>query len=265
MTFTDRIKLKMHIDELARRVRASLRPAGASRHLDREAMRNLLQIGNYRQHCERDMELYLPADGAQPCDIMVLDNDLPVYHGTVADVLMRKSPTVKEMISVRNAIKILNDNAIRVRTQQETLDHIHKQCIYALDLQFTRADIEQLSLEGRAALDGHDFQLVIDVLNLFAELIGFKPPPSAWRHPIRHIFGRRRENRFGPSMVYGADTNILLWIDQEFDLRNPQSVDAYERIMTSNQRSATQGPAVFHLLANQAMSRCAAPYRLRKG
>ncbi len=263
--FADRIKLKMHIDELTRRVRASLRPAGTSRHLDRDAMRELLQIGNYRQHCERDMELYLPSDATQPCDIVVLDNDLSVYHSTITDVLMRKSPTIKEMISIRNAIKILNDSAIRVRTQQQTLDHIHSQCIDTLDLQFTRADLEQLSLEGRAALDGHDSELVIEVLSLFAELTGYQPPPSALRIPGWHIFGRRHQDRFGPSMAYGVDANMLLWIEQETDLHDRQSIDAYGRIMTSNQRTPEQGMAVFQLLANQVTTHCAAPYRLRRG
>ena len=159
MTFTERVELKMRIDALARRVGRSLRPAGTTRRLDREAMRSLLKIGGFQQHLARDVEMYLPAGATPPCDIMVLDNDLPVYHTTIADVLMRKSPTIKEMISIRNAVKILNDSAVRVRTQQETLQHIQKDCLDTLDLTVTQNDLDDQALEGRAALDGHDCRI----------------------------------------------------------------------------------------------------------
>jgi hypothetical protein len=37
----------------------------------------------------------------------VLDNELPIYHTTVADVTLRKSPYWQQMFSIRNVRKIM--------------------------------------------------------------------------------------------------------------------------------------------------------------
>jgi hypothetical protein len=61
---------------------------------------------------ERDLVLFLETDGPGQTRILVLDNDLSIYNTSVDDVVLRKSPTVKEMVNIRNAIKILNDKDV---------------------------------------------------------------------------------------------------------------------------------------------------------
>ena len=58
------------------------------------------------------MDLYILGNTAKKKKILVLDNGLAIYHTTIEDVCMRKSPSVKEMISIRNTIKILNDEDV---------------------------------------------------------------------------------------------------------------------------------------------------------
>jgi len=41
----------------------------------------------------RDLDLYVADTGTAVQKILVLDNELPIYRTTVADVAMRKSPT----------------------------------------------------------------------------------------------------------------------------------------------------------------------------
>ena len=49
---------------------------------------------------------------------------------------MRKSPTIKEMISIRNAFKIINDKDVKISTKDESLKTIQKECIDLIDLSF---------------------------------------------------------------------------------------------------------------------------------
>jgi hypothetical protein len=84
-------------------------------------------------------------DGPGKTRILVLDNDLTIYHTTVEDVVLRKSPTVKEMVSIRNAIKILNDKDVVISKKEASLKTIRDICIDQLDLHYTAADIDGIA------------------------------------------------------------------------------------------------------------------------
>ena len=116
-------------------------------------MRDLLQFAGYDVLRERDLDLYIQDLDGTMKKILVLDNELAVYHTTVQDVAMRKSPTIKEMLSIRNAIKILNDADVVVSKRDESITTIHNECIDALDLSFDRSDLESIEKDGAAALE----------------------------------------------------------------------------------------------------------------
>jgi hypothetical protein len=145
MGFRENLLKKMEIDRLADQVRRSLAPVEGQQRIDSAAMRALLEMSSYRHHRERDLDLYCQEDEDGTPLILVLDNGLNLYQTTVADVALRKSPTLKEMISIRNAIKILNDKDVLISRKADTLQRIQKELIDALDLAYTRDDIEAIA------------------------------------------------------------------------------------------------------------------------
>ena len=58
-------------------------------------------------------------------------------YDTVADVGMRKSPTIREMVSIRNAMKILSDADVVASKKEASVRTIQEECLSALDLSFT--------------------------------------------------------------------------------------------------------------------------------
>ena len=70
-------------------------------------MRSMLELSPYQYQKSRDLELYVQENDQEQKMIFVLDNELPIYKTTIDDVTMRKSPLIKEMVKIRNIIKIL--------------------------------------------------------------------------------------------------------------------------------------------------------------
>ncbi|RPH76253.1 MAG: hypothetical protein EHM77_09420, partial [Planctomycetaceae bacterium] len=126
MSFKQNLLEKLKIKAMAQKVLASVGPVGGPLKVDREAMDSLLISARYTKIRERELDLYRKETTAGKSRILVLDNDLNIYHTTLDDVLLRKNPTVKEMISIRNAIKILNDTDVVVSKKAESVLAIEK-------------------------------------------------------------------------------------------------------------------------------------------
>ena len=147
-------------------------------------MRSLLEMSPYQYQKQRDLDLYIQKDDGEPSRILVLDNELPIYETTVEDVLIRKSPYTKEMLSIKNVIKILNDSDVKLSRKEASLESVQKECIDSLDLTYNPSDIEAIAKEGTESLENNDFDGILECLSLFAELLGYQTPPRAFR--IRH-------------------------------------------------------------------------------
>ena len=203
------------------------------------------------------LELYLPP-GADADRVMVLDNDLPVYRTTVADVALRKSPTVKEMISIRNVMRILNDADVVVSKKAETVAGVQQACIAGLDLRHTPADIEALAFDGRAAMENRYAEGVIETIDLFAELLAYQGPPKAFDAAHHHIRGHRPHAGtpavYGPLVAYSRVHHHIRWIDTPLDSADPDQIDRYRRIIEGQAPPAAEGPAVFQALVDRVLS-----------
>ena len=84
---------------------------------------------------------------------------------------MRKSPYIKEMVSIRNAIKILKDSDVKISTKEDSLRTIQKECIDLLDLSFNESDIREIEADGAKSLERDYADGVIECLILFADLL----------------------------------------------------------------------------------------------
>ena len=218
MAFRESVLQKIKIDELAGKVLATLGPPGSGKKVNKESMRELLDINGYVYKRERDLDLYIHSEGAGKDAIIVLDNELALYRTTPHDVAMRKSPTVKEMVSIRNAIKILKDSDVVVSRREDTLRTVQQACIEQLDFSFEEADIEAIGADGMTALDNGYVDGVVEMLKLFEEILGYDPLPKPLTVPHCHMAGApgrktSGEIAYGPIVIYNMMHNKLKFAD----------------------------------------------------
>lgn len=259
MAFKENLLQKIRIDQLAAQVLASIRPEGAESNLDKAAMRQLLSLSPFRHHRERDLDLYVLDAGAAAPQVLVLDNELPIYRTTVADVAMRKSPDVAEMVRPRNIIRILKDSDVKTSRKAESLKAVQSECIARLDLAFTAEDINDLRRDGIASLESSYAEGVKEALALFAELLGYRPPPRPFQAPHCVIYAAvyRKENgeeMVGPAVCYRLAHNELQLTEEAFGSREKDQVERFHALAAGKEPSTVRGAAVFAYLQEAVLN-----------
>ncbi len=257
MAFKDNLRKKIEINALAYRIKASMGPPDSGRRIDKELMRNLLAEGAYEKILERDMELYrLPPMGDQP-RLLVLDNDLGIYKTDVEDVVLRKSPVVKEMLNIRNVIKILNDADVVISKKEVSLETLREELIAGLDLRFTREDIDDLVYDGLSGLENRYAEGVEETLHFMADLLGYQPVPKALQAAHHTIWGLRRggggQYLFGPVVLYDRMHNNLKRIQQPIKLSDPDDMARYEAVVAGTTAPDQEGSEVFKALGRDVL------------
>jgi hypothetical protein len=101
----------------------------------------------------RDLQLYIRPLEAEIMEIVVFDNELPIYHTTAADVALRKSPYWKEMFSIKNIRKIMNDQDVMISKGKESLKRLHANAMALLNLTYARDDLALLLKDARSGLE----------------------------------------------------------------------------------------------------------------
>ena len=258
MSFKENLVKKIQIKQLSRKVLQSIGPAESGLKIDKEAMRNLLEMGPYQYQKARDLDLYIeqPDDGQSI--ILVLDNELPIYKTTVEDVVMRKSPYTKEMLNIRNIIKILKDSDVKLSRKEASVKFVQKKCIDRLDLTYKESDIATMAKEGSDSLENGYTDGVMESLSLFSELLGYQSPPKAFRVPHHEIFGAVSE-KAGSEILYGpvvalsrADNSLRIIKDQVSNL-DKAKIDFYQKVILGKEKAAVEGPEVFRYLKEEVL------------
>ncbi len=254
MGFRENLIKKIRIKQLTETVLRSVGPSDGTQRLDREAMRSLLEMGDYPCRKERDLDLYVLNDK----ELLLLDNELKIYRTTAEDVALRKSPTIKEMVSIRNAIKILNDKDVVISRKADTAARINKELIDALDLSFTPADIQSLAADGRDALKNGYTQGVVEILSLFAELLGFESAPKTFQLSHHHIWGAverpgAQEIRFGPLVMFDLMHNRLKMIQTSINSLDKNSLEQFRLAAKAEDRADLCGEQVWEEMVHLAL------------
>jgi hypothetical protein len=262
MGFKENLLKKMDIDKLAAQVSSTVEPQADAAKFDKASARRLIEMGGFPrvEPEDRDLELYILENETDKKTIIVLDNGLAIYHTTIDDVALRKSPTVKEMISIRNARKILSDNDVRVSKRTDSVRTVKNMLLDRLDLSYSDADIDGIAYEGAASLEGKDTDGVLQSLSLFSEILGFQNAPKLFQSSDCEIkgsleMGSGGEMRFGPNFIYDKDHNSLKFISSKIDSRITDELDRYRQILNGVVPADAEGVDVFRQLKQLVMNR----------
>ena len=209
----------------------------------------------------RDLELYFRQLEPGIGEILVLDNALPLYgKTTLDDVTLRKSPELKEMISIRNVIKILHQSDVIMSKGRDALRYVHDRALDLLDLRFEEKDIEEMANDGIDALAREDSEAVMETLDLFVELLGYESVPAAALVNDYVMFGSRHEaegkrEAFGPIIMYNDRTNILRLIEGTVHVDDPLEQEVIPRVALGEVEPDAEGDRVFRFLKEAVMKK----------
>ena len=262
MSFKENLKKKMLIDRLSKTVSPTIGSSEKHRKVDKETMRRLLSLSPFVLEKRRDLELYFrQLEPGGIGEILVLDNELPLYgKTTLDDVTLRKSPVLKEMISIRNVIKILHHSDVIMSKGRDALRYVHDRALDLLSLRFEEKDIEEIANDGSDALERGNSEAVMETLDLFVELLGYESVPAAVLVNDYVMFGSRHEaeerrETFGPIIMYNDRTNILRLIEGTVHVDDPVEQEIIPRVALGEVEPDAEGYRVFRFLKEAVMKK----------
>jgi hypothetical protein len=260
MSFKENLLTKLKINRLADKVLASIGPVESGSKVDKDAMRNLLEMSPYQHQKSRDLDLYVENIDQDQKKIFVLDSELPIYRTTIEDVTMRKSPLIKEMVKIRNIVKILKDSDVKLSRKEESVKAIQELCIEQLDLSFSAADIDEIANDGQASLERDYADGVVECLELFAELLDYLPAPKAFQLGRHTIIGALTpkaggEVLFGPIIIYSLIHGTLKLIEEQISSFDKSKIELFQQVAAGKQKAAVEGPDVFEYLKKAVLKK----------
>jgi hypothetical protein len=258
MSFRENLKAKLEIDRIVRSLLASLREAPGERRVDKNLMRTLLLKTDFAEKKVRDLEIYVRPLEGETREIMVFDNELAIYHSTVEDVALRKSPEWKEMFSIRNVRKILNDQDVVVSKGKESIRRIYGNALSGLDLSYTKRDMAALVADACYALEQKSLGGIEEVLEVFSEVLGFEAVNLPVLAEDIQAFARPKVNGGEPSLLEHLIllSSERLWIALRRGTFSPENDFDLAKIQACAQGQMPpdqEGAAVFEFLADLAL------------
>jgi hypothetical protein len=175
MSFKANLKAKIKIDRLLQKLISTIREPPGRRWVDKVLTQELLETTDLEHKKFRDLHLYIRPLVGEIMEVVVFDNELPIYHTTLDDVALRKSPYWQEIVSIRNIRKIMNDQDVIISKGKESLKRIHANAMALLDLTYTRDDLTLLLEDARNGLERKSIGQIQESLDLFVDLLDFEP------------------------------------------------------------------------------------------
>ncbi|MDY0362150.1 MAG: hypothetical protein RBR08_11915 [Desulforegulaceae bacterium] len=183
------IKKKITIDFLVKKIELSLNSENGYSKIDHESLKIFLKTCGYESVSKRGLELFVKNETLPK--VIVNDALIGLYETDVDDVVLRKAPTLKEMISFKNAKKILSDSDVLKSVKKDTLDYLRTSYIKNLD--FSDIDKDLLLKEEKILFDADDFKGFFELALVFFELGSLKYIPFLSKKYNLYIFGEKFE------------------------------------------------------------------------
>jgi len=190
MSFKENLKAKINLDRILQKLVSTIREPPGKRWLDKVLTQELLDMTDFEYKKVRDLHLYIRPLEGEIMEVAVLDNELAIYHTTVADVTLRKSPYWQQMFSIRNVRKIMNDQDVITSKGKESLKRLHENALALLDLSYTGDDLALLLEDARYGLEWKSIGQIQESLDLFIDLLDFEPLLLDVLKPGLQVFAR---------------------------------------------------------------------------
>ncbi len=253
MSLKENILKKIIIKKAASEVTASLSLQGDSSAFDRKNAVILLEAAGYRHEHIRDLDLYYKGIDHDNRRIVVLDAEFAVYNTSMEDVVTRKSPTVKEMISIKNIRKILWDSGVILKKKVETVDELTREATDCLDLSVKEKELEDIMYYSMASLAERDMPGTLEGLGILAELLEWTVPPVKTGSASLKIFGRSLRDSssgsvFGPAVSFSQNSGRICFTEKIFAVDDPEQKSGIEKFMSDCENACIEGDEVFRKL-----------------
>jgi hypothetical protein len=244
-------------DPLFQSLVSTTREPPGRRWLDKGLTKELLAMTDFEHKKVKDLHLYIRPMEGDTTEVAVLDNELPIYHTTVDDVTLRKSPYWQQMFSIRNVRKIMNDHDVISSKGKESLKRLHASALALLDLTYTRDDLGLLLEDARRGLEQKSISQIQESLDLFLELLGFQPVSLEMLAPRFQSFARPKLNGgVVPSfehLVLFNEENLRLGLKKgTFSPKNDLDLAWVLQRARGEERADLQDTEVFEFLAELA-------------
>jgi hypothetical protein len=258
MSLKGNLKTNIKLDRLFQSLLSTTREPPGRRWLNKELTQELLAMTDFEHKKVRNLHLYTRPLEGEIMEVAVLDNELPIYHTTVDDVTLRKSPYWQQMFSIRNVRKIMNDHDVIASKGKESLKRLHANALALLDLTYTRDDLALLLDDARRGLEQKSIAQIQESLDLFGQLLGFQPLSLEVLEPGFQSFARPKLN----GGVIPSFEHLVLFNEENFSLGvkkgtfRPQSDSDLGWVMQyarGEEKADLQGIDVFGFLAELAV------------
>jgi hypothetical protein len=254
MSFKENLKAKIKLDRLFQSLVSTVREPPGRRWLDKELTKELLAMTDFEHRKVRGLHLYISPLEGEIMEVAVLDNELPIYHTTVDDVTLRRSPYWQQMFSIRNVRKIMNDHDVIASKGKESLKRLHARALALLDLTHTRDDVALLLEDARRGMEQKSILQIQESLNFFFELLHFQPVSLEVLEPSVESFARPKPNGgpvpvFEPLVLFDEEK---LWLGLKKGAFSPQNDSDLAWVLQrvrGEERADLQDTEVFEFLA----------------
>ncbi|UCF81939.1 MAG: hypothetical protein JSV50_12045 [Desulfobacteraceae bacterium] len=260
MAFKENLKAKIRLDRLLRELISTIREPPGKRWLDKILTQELLDVTDFEYKKVRNLHLYVHHLEGEIMEVVVLDNELPIYHTTVADVALRKSPHWKEMFSIRNIKKIMNDQDVIVSKGKESLESIHANALALLDLTYTRDDLVVLLEDARHGLEQKSIAQIEESFDLFLELLNFQLLSFGGQEQDLQIFARPKLDgggvpTFEHLILFDEETLSLGLKKGAFSPQSDLDLAWVMQYARGGERADLEGIDVFEFMAELALKK----------
>jgi len=258
MSLKENLHKKIRIKRLSQKIASSMKEVSGQRRVDKEAVGELLKLTDFELVKARDLVLYVRPFKDDIKEVLVFDNELPIYHSTIADVAMRKTPHWKEMFNIRNIIKVLDDKDVVVSKGRESLDRISAVALAQLDFSFTREDLERMLRDAQRSLQKKSAADILESLALFSELLGFETVVTALEEPSIQLFGKlkladEKAPLYEDLVIYDQHKQDVLLLQGDFSPRSDWDLARLLRCVHGELPADAEGEGVFTYLVKLAL------------
>ncbi|MDX1709107.1 MAG: hypothetical protein R3274_10935, partial [Desulfobacterales bacterium] len=144
--------------------------------------------------------------------------------------------------------------------KNESVKTIQKECIDRLDLSFSAADIDEIARDGLASLKRDYPDGVIECLELFAELLNFRPAPKAFKLGRHKIFGalasrEAGEVLYGPMVIYSLIHGSLKLMEEQISSFDKTRIEFMQQVAAGKEKVGLEGPEIFEYLKKAVLEK----------